>query len=144
MVDIAAVSYLLSSIASIGKIIEFSMGMNKDISESEIKKAREEAAIYGKQKVQAAPLEAIAKSFMMSDQIIETIRRNIDEAGVEVADAIDNFKKLPESVARERLFNARRRFCWGIHQIKFHSGGTLPPDMQQEWDRSVCDIYKFD
>jgi hypothetical protein len=145
MVDIAAVSYLLSSIASTGKIIEFAMGMKRDIADAEIEKAKAEAKLFADRSVQTASTNAIAQSlsFMMTDEIIKGLRRNIDEAGDEILEVINDYKKLPQTVVDQKLADARRRFCWNIHQIKYHNGGTLPPDLQQHWDRNLCATYSF-
>jgi hypothetical protein len=145
MVDIAAVSYLLSSIASTGKIIEFAMGIKRDITNAEIETAKSDAKFYAEQKLKTSSVKEIADSFsfMMTDEIIEEIRRSIDEAGDEIIEAIGDYKTLPQTVVDQKLASARRRYCWSIHQVKFHNRGTLPPDLQEHWDRNLCGTYNF-
>jgi hypothetical protein len=79
----------------------------------------------------------------MTDKIIETIRRQIEDAGIEIIDLLENYDKLPGQTAQQRLAAARYKFCWNIHQIRYHNAGILPPDMLQEWHMNMCDSYNF-
>jgi hypothetical protein len=143
MITVAALSYLLSSIASTGKIIEFAMGLKAHVSSAEVEKAKLEAKTYAEQRVKDAPLIEMAASITMTEKILETIEGLIADATIEVIDALDNYNKLPAGVADRRLRDARRKFCWGYHQFKYHNGGTLPPQMLQEWDMNLCGSYGF-
>ena len=117
MIEVAALSYLLSSIASTGKIIEFAMGLKGHVSSKDVEKAKLEAKTYAEQRVKDAPLEEIAASITMTDKILETIEGIIAEATIEVIDALDNYNKLPAGVADKRLERRGKNFAGVITKL---------------------------
>jgi hypothetical protein len=142
-VDVASVSYLLSSIASAGKIIEFAMGLKgRRPSSAEIKNLQRQADEEAKKRFQSATPWIMAMSDKMSDQIVEAIRNRMELEKAKIIKAITD-PQLSTYDIEKRLSDARRDFCWAIHQVKHHNGGVLPPDLQEEWKLNLCDDYNF-
>jgi hypothetical protein len=140
MVDPATISYLLSSVASTAKIIEFGLGLaSKRASEKEIddtaKLAETNAAKrFGKT---SATVVAMSKGGWSKD-IVDTLREEIEETKKRTIRIIKN-KNFDDHDRNKRLTDERRNFCAALAQIRNFNGGKLPPDLQEEWNQTCHD-----
>ena len=137
-VDPATVSYLLSSIASTAKIIEFGMGLVRRPSESEVDNIAVAANAYASQKFGISSSAVVAMSGgSWTKQIVEAIKEQIEESKERTIRIIKS--NMDDYDRNKRLRDERRNFCAHLDQIKNYNGGILPPDLQEEWNQTCSD-----
>jgi len=138
-VDPATVSYLLSSIASTAKIIEFGMSLRRRPSEKEVADATAAADSYASAKYGVSSNAVLAMSKgSWSKPIVEGINERIQETRERSIEIIKS--NMDDYDKEKRLRDQRRSFCAQLNQMKNYNGGILPPDMQEEWNQ-VCFDY---
>ena len=138
-VDPATVSYLLSSIASTAKIIEFGMSLKRRPSEKEVADATAAADAYASAKYGVSSNAVLAMSKgSWSKPIVEAINERIRESRERSIQIIKS--NMDDYDKEKRLRDERRSFCAQLSQMKSYNGGILPPDMQEEWNQ-VCFDY---
>ena len=139
-VDPATVSYLLSSVASTAKIIEFAIGLaGRRASPGEVEDVTKTADAYAALKFGvSSPAVAVMANGSWSKQIVDAIKKQIEESKVRTikiieSDTLDDFDR------KKRLIQERRNFCAHLDQIRNYNGGKLPPDLQEEWNLTCSD-----
>lgn len=138
-VDPATISYLLSSIASTAKIIEFGMNLMRPPSETELQVATAEATGYASKKFAATSPAVIAMSRgSWTTPVVEAL---IGQIKISQERVIQIIKSNMDGHDRDkRLKDERRNFCAYLSQLRDWNGGQLPVDMQDEWNK-VCHDY---
>jgi hypothetical protein len=126
-VDPATVSYLLSSIASTAKIIEFGMGLRRRPSEKEVNDiaAAADANASAKFGVSSPAVLAMSKG-SWSKPIVEALNERIQETRDRSIQIIKS--NMDDHDKEKRLRDVRRSFCATLSQLKNYNGGILPPD----------------
>jgi|ERR1700676_4259043 hypothetical protein len=138
-VDPATVSYLLSSIASTAKIIEFAVGLaGRRASPKEVKDITKAADAYASKKFDVSSPSVLAMSAnSWSKQIVEAIIQRIEASKSRTIEIIQS--NMDDHDRQKRLRDERRNFCAHLDQIKNYNGGKLPPDLQEEWNLTCSD-----
>jgi hypothetical protein len=146
-VDIVALSYVLSSVASVGRILEsvFNLTEKKGASPSP-----EEFNDIEKHVHDEVAAETNKGSFqqpylanMMSDDMIEVIKDEMEQIAEQVRKAHRD-RSLPDLEKQKILTSSRREYCWNLDQLKYyHEGQTLPEHLQREWNMNNCSQYYF-
>ena len=142
-VEIAAVSYLLSSVASVGQIIESAMSLlrTKKFTFADFEaieaRANEETARIRESGGYSIP--AIANSPMTSqvvEQIHNEMRKIVGKMKAAMAD--------PRYSASEKLDIVKieqKEYCGHLAIIKQFNGGVLPADLEDDWAKNNCDSF---
>lgn len=140
-IDIAIVSYLLSSVASTAKIIEFALSLGDRVaSKKEVDSAVKQAETRGDTKNMSPELIAMADT--VSGSIQEAITKKILEVKERIIRIVGDATLDPVQ-RRAMLANDQRAFCEELHLLRKWNGGKLPPDLQREWDLANCSQYTF-
>lgn len=141
MVDVALISYLLSSVASTAKIIEFAISLK---GASATRKELDEVAKKSEAKIQlqSPSPELVAMANTVSGSIQEAITKKFHEIRERVIQ-IASDTTLDPVQRRTMLKNDQRAFCEELHLLKQWNGGKLPPDLQREWDMANCSQYTY-
>ena len=140
-VELAVVAYVLSMIASTAKLIEFGTHLSGgELSKAEVDDVVEAAEAYSSKKFSPNSPSVIAMSKgSWSIQIIEVIKEQVEEVNAKMKEILRS-KFYSEQDRAERLRAERLKFCSLLAQIKHHTGGVFPPDVQAEWD-ATCSEY---
>jgi hypothetical protein len=147
VLDPATVSYILSSVASVGKIFESVFKLRES---GIIPNAAQYEAIEREANSQPSKTVSVADQIVMratvSDELIEVLGEEIQKIKGRMKDIYTNTGSGSglTSIEKQKETDAcRREFCWNLQQIRRHNGGNLPPDMQRDWDVNLCATYKF-
>jgi hypothetical protein len=142
-IDIAMASYLLSSVASTAKIIEFALSLKeKAASKKEIDAILKKAEVQSKASVVVLSHEMSDMANKMTGPIQEAFTKKILEIRDRIVQIIGDGTLNPVE-RRAMLAIDQRAFCEELHNLKKWSGGSLPPDLQREWDLANCSQYTF-
>lgn len=141
-IEISALSYLLSSIASTGKIIETAMSLGRAIPAAEAEHLKLTAEQEAEQRFASVSPAVMAMGGRMTDEIVKAIISRMEDSKNLIVKAMSD-NTMSNLDREERLKVARHDFCWSMHQLKYHSGGVLPADIQEEWEMNMCDRYDF-
>jgi hypothetical protein len=138
-VDPATLSYVLSSIASAAKIIEFGLSLKGKSSARELDEVKKSAEHYGVSRFSPTSATVLTMSRSgWSKQIVDALRKQIDavtEHSIKIihTDTFDDYER------GKRLRDQRRQLCALLDQIRRYHGGKLPADLEQEWQLTCSD-----
>lgn len=140
--DVAAISYLLSSAASTAKIIEFAIGLTRKATPAEVAAAKREAELYGSTKARSISKSSAAMGQRMSEHIEKSFRKKI--SGIyDLVDKILSDENIDLVEQQQRLQQARRNYCFYLNEWKDWNGGKLPTDLEEEWNKFNCSGYTY-
>jgi hypothetical protein len=135
-VDLQTIHYVLSSMASTGKILEsiFKLREYGMVPTREQFKSIEAGA---KEPRPPEASSAILLSVSMSGEVVDAILKRNEKVK---KDLQDTYMDGASSIAdRQRQADiCRREFCWNLQQIRHHNGGKLPDEWEQQWDLQMC------
>ncbi|MCJ2097460.1 hypothetical protein [Methylobacterium sp. E-046] len=135
-VDVANLHYVLSAIASTGKIIETSISLLSKGMRADYDALKIEADRYAEDLIaQDDPDKIDNLAASVPEKILETVKDNIRQLHMQVAGTLKNLgMDLPE--IEKRVDDDHGRICFYIVQLsKF---GEIPESMLVIWKNSKC------
>jgi len=141
-VELAAASYLLSSLSSVGKILEsiFKLREYKITPTPEQFDEIERAASANAEPVSVPDKILLAST--ATEEIIDVLTGQIDKIKEQIKDTYRS-RGMTEVNKNAQLDVSRRDFCWTLHQIAQHNSGKLPDHLQNDWSLNLCSSYRF-
>jgi hypothetical protein len=142
-VDPITISYVLSSVASVGKILETALSLSKSdrLTELEYDKIQQRAEESAKNSLAAGKL-AMRNPSQVASGIVDAIREKMGEIEKNIKQAITD----PDFTTEERsrsLTSSTKEYCQNLKYIKNFNGGGLPEDLQSEWEKFGCDRFRL-
>ena len=142
-VDVASVSYVLSSMASVGKILEAVISLSKkglSPTSSEFHEIELQAKTVINKRLENGAYANTRLASSMSGQVIATLRSEMDRIMKRITDAISD----PRLSASDKMTVATREqeeYCKNLQIVKQFNGGKLPTDLEEEWKNNDCDRF---
>lgn len=136
MIDIVLLNYVLSAIASTGRIIEsaialFGKGMN---AHYDVLKA--EADIFGKDLVSNDDIDILRNlADNIPDGMLEAMQKSIDSIQKRLVEIFSN-TAMSELDKEQRMMAEKRHICWYISQVGNY--GSIPDSLNTVWILNKC------
>jgi hypothetical protein len=138
MLGNSAMSYVLSSVASVGRIIETALGLSRAATPAEFRKI--ETAERAKVAQQVGAFRDAHIASQMTQQTVETLRKEMERIARETGQAARD-QTLSRAGRTRLLKDLQKEYCWHLREIKRFSGDALPTDLENEWKNNSCDGY---
>jgi len=141
-VDAATVSYVLSSFASVGRILESTLSLlrsGKKITEGEF----DALAVRTSEQINKNQNNALGATHLhaaMTKEIVQDLEGKLFKIMDKMRKIVTDPTLTPAQQVKD-LASAQKEYCAQLKMIRMLSGGTLPPQLEDEWKNNGCEAF---